>query len=104
FARFGLMFFAQPVIALRRICDTLVPGGRLCATVWRRREDNDFLYAAQAIVESMLGKPDREKAITCGPGPFSMASADLVTSQLLAAGFSHVELARSDADVKMGDT
>jgi SAM-dependent methyltransferase len=103
FARFGLMFFARPVIALRNVCRQLVPGGRLCATVWRRREDNEFLQAAAEIVSARLGRQERGDAITCGPGPFSMASADVVSAQLLAAGFSTVELARSDVDIRIGE-
>jgi SAM-dependent methyltransferase len=104
FARFGLMFFARPVIALRHVQRSLVRGGRLCATVWRRREDNEFVNVAEEIVVSVLGRPDKGDAVTCGPGPFSMASADVTSAQLLAAGFRDVELARSDADIKLGDT
>jgi trans-aconitate methyltransferase len=102
YARFGLMFFARPVIALRHVREQLVPGGRLCATVWRRREDNECMHVAELIARDLLGQPDKGDAVTCGPGPFSMANADVLTDQLLAAGFTHVELVRSDADVCVG--
>jgi ubiquinone/menaquinone biosynthesis C-methylase UbiE len=36
FSRMGIMFFANPVQALRNVRMALAPGGRLCAVVWRR--------------------------------------------------------------------
>src|SRR4029078_10064327 len=44
FSRFGTMFFANPVAALRNVREALVPGGRFVAVVWRRREDNPWQY------------------------------------------------------------
>src|SRR5206468_9911984 len=37
FSRFGTMFFANPVHALRNVRRALRPGGRLCMVVWRRK-------------------------------------------------------------------
>ena len=42
--------------------------------------------------------------VTCGPGPFSMASADVLSDQLLAAGFEEPRLLRFDAPLCMGRT
>jgi SAM-dependent methyltransferase len=39
FSRMGLMFFANPVAALRNVRAAMRPGGRLCAVVWRRKLD-----------------------------------------------------------------
>src|SRR5438477_158606 len=39
FSRFGTMFFASPVAALRNVRRALEPGGRFCGVVWRRKED-----------------------------------------------------------------
>ena len=39
FARFGTMFFANPVAALRNVREALRPGGRLNIVVWRRKLD-----------------------------------------------------------------
>src|SRR4051794_4754578 len=46
FSRMGLMFFANPVAALRNIRVALKPGGRLCAVVWRRKLDNEWVRRA----------------------------------------------------------
>lgn len=103
YARFGTMFFAQPVLALRNVRRVLVPGGRLCMVVWRAKSANECFYAAEQAVRALLGDPDKGDQLTCGPGPFSMANADLVTEQLLAAGYTQVTLERSDAALRLGD-
>ncbi|HTR72616.1 MAG TPA: class I SAM-dependent methyltransferase, partial [Solirubrobacteraceae bacterium] len=76
FSRFGTMFFASPVAALRNVRAALVPGGDLVIVVWRRRIDNDWMYRAQSIVEEIVARPEEYDEPTCGPGPFSMADAD----------------------------
>jgi SAM-dependent methyltransferase len=103
FSRMGTMFFISPVAALRNVCKSLVPGGRLASVVWRRREDNEWLYRAQQIVEGIVQKPDEYDEPTCGPGPFSMANADTMSDILLHAGFTDISLTRCDLDI-MGGT
>ncbi len=102
FSRFGTMFFANPVAAMRNVRRALRPGGRLAMAVWRRREDNDWLYRAQTIVEAIVQRPEEYDEPTCGPGPFSMANADTTSDVLLAAGFADVALARCDIPILMG--
>jgi ubiquinone/menaquinone biosynthesis C-methylase UbiE len=102
FSRFGTMFFANPVGALANIRNALAPGGRLCMVVWRRREDNPVVYYAQQVVEARVAKADKGDQVTCGPGPFSMASADLVSDQLIAAGFTRISFQRHDAPILIG--
>ena len=103
FSRFGTMFFANPVPALRNLRNALVPGGRLCMVVWRRKLDNMWLHRAEQIVEKWVEEPEETDEPTCGPGPFSMANADTVTDQVLAAGFEGVELRRNDIDMRVGN-
>ena len=40
FSRMGIMFFANPVAAMRNVLGSLAPGGRLVGVVWRRKLDN----------------------------------------------------------------
>ena len=103
FSRMGTMFFISPVAALRNVCKSLVPGGRLVSVVWRRREDNQWLYRAQEIVEGIVQKPEEYEEPTCGPGPFSMANADTMSDILTHAGFTDISLTRCDLDI-MGGT
>ena len=103
YARMGLMFFANPVAALRNVANALNPGGRLCAVVWRRKLDNEWVHRAEQVVEEYLDHPEETDEPTCGPGPFSMANADTVTEQLKIAGFEEISLRRSDLPLKIGD-
>jgi ubiquinone/menaquinone biosynthesis C-methylase UbiE len=102
YSRFGTMFFANPVAAMRNVRVALVPGGRLLMVVWRRRTDNDWLYRAQTIVEAIVPRPEEYDEPTCGPGPFSMADADTTSEILLAAGFEDVALQRCDIPIAIG--
>jgi SAM-dependent methyltransferase len=104
FSRMGTMFFISPVAALRNVRKSLVPGGKLTSVVWRRREDNEWLYKAQQVVEGIVQRPDEYDDPTCGPGPFSMANADTVTDQLMAAGFEGISLRRCDLPIKGGNS
>lgn len=102
FSRMGIMFFANPVQALRNVRAALVPGGRLCAVVWRRKLDNEWVSRAEAIVERYLDHPEETDQPTCGPGPFSMADADTVSEQLTIAGFEEIGFQRCDLPLKIG--
>jgi SAM-dependent methyltransferase len=74
FSRFGTMFFASPVAALRNVHQALKPGGRLVMTVWRQREDNPWLYRAQTDIT--LERCDRPITI----GRDVSEAVDLVTA------------------------
>ena len=63
------MFFISPVAALRNVRQSLVPGGKLCMVVWRRREDNHWLYRAQQIVEGIVQKPGGVRRAHLRAGP-----------------------------------
>lgn len=103
FSRMGLMFFANPVQALRNVRAALAPGGRLCAVVWRRKLDNQWVRRAEEVVAGYLDHPEETDEPTCGPGPFSMANADTVSEQLLIAGSEDVSLRRCDLPLKIGN-
>lgn len=103
FSRMGIMFFANPVQAFRNVRKALVPGGRFCAVVWRRKLDNEWLHRAERLVEDYLDHPEESDEPTCGPGPFSMANADTVSEQLTIAGFEDISLHRCDRPIRIGD-
>jgi len=102
FARFGTMFFANPVAGLRNMRKSLKPGGRMVHIVWRNRTDNPWLSMAKDIVLEFLPQPG-EDAQTCGPGPFSMAGEETVGKMMQAAGYEDVEFRRVDAPVLVGN-
>ena len=44
--------------ALRNVRAALAPGGRLCAVVWRRKLDNEWVRRAEQVVEEYLDHPE----------------------------------------------
>ncbi|HEY8554921.1 MAG TPA: methyltransferase domain-containing protein [Burkholderiales bacterium] len=104
FARFGTMFFNLPGAAMRNIRRALRPGGELVQIVWRRREDNPWLHEAELCVREMVPVVAHEDTdqVHCGPGPFSLAGPDMVSTMLRAAGFDRIRFERFDCDICIG--
>jgi SAM-dependent methyltransferase len=102
FSRMGTMFFANPVPAMRNIREALMPGGRLCMVVWRRKLDNDWVHRAEQIVERFVEEDEESEEPTCGPGPFSMQDADVTSDILRGAGFEQISLRRCDRPIQIG--
>lgn len=101
FARFGTMFFANPVAGLRNMRKALRPGGRMVHIVWRDRADNPWLSMARDVVLRFLPPPGAD-AQTCGPGPFSMSDETMVRKMMTSAGYEEIEFRRVDAPVVVG--
>ena len=101
FSRFGMMFFSNPVAALRNVSAALKPGGRLMFVTWRAIEHNPWLAVPKAVTLEFLPPPSAD-AETCGPGPFSMADTGVVTKQLEIAGYTDIEFEQVDAQVFVG--
>jgi SAM-dependent methyltransferase len=105
YARFGMQFVAAPVAALRNVRRALRPGAPLAFVTWRKREDNAWLHVPELCVRDFIPE-EKETADepTCGPGPFAMRSADLVSDQLLAGGYRDISFQRHDVDICIGRT
>jgi ubiquinone/menaquinone biosynthesis C-methylase UbiE len=104
FARFGTMFFNLPGLAMKNIRQSLVPGGKFTQVVWRKREDNPWLHAAELCVREIVPviSHDDTEAVHCGPGPFSMAGPDMVSDMLQSVGFERIQFERFDSDICIG--
>lgn len=104
FARFGTMFFMLPGAAMRNIANALKPGGTFTQIVWRKREENPWVHEAELRVKEIVPvvKHEETDQVHCGPGPFSMAGADMVSAMLKAAGFDRIRFERFDTDICIG--
>lgn len=104
FSRFGTMFFNLPGLAMKNIRQSLKPGGKFTQVVWRKREDNPWLHAAELCVREIVPviSHDNTDAVHCGPGPFSMAGPDMVSDMLQSVGFERVQFERFDSDICIG--
>ena len=58
--------------------------------VWRKREDNPWLYEAELRVKEIVPvvSHDETDQVHCGPGPFSMADSDSVSTMLRVPALS----------------
>jgi ubiquinone/menaquinone biosynthesis C-methylase UbiE len=101
FARFGTMFFANPVAGFRNMRKALRPGGTMTHIVWRERADNPWLSMARDVVLEFLPPPGAD-ARTCGPGPFSMSDEATVRKMMEIAGYDDITFERVDAPVLIG--
>lgn len=101
FARFGTMFYSNPVAGLRNMRVALKPGGRMVHVVWRGLADNPWLSMATDIVLRFLPQPG-EAASTCTTTEFSMSDRDTVTMMMEAAGFAGIQFERVDVPVLIG--
>jgi ubiquinone/menaquinone biosynthesis C-methylase UbiE len=104
YARFGTMFFASPVAALRNVRRSLEPGSLLTMAVWRRKDENPWLYDVEQRVLQIVQPPEKTEEVTCGPGPFSMANPDVTSAQLKAAGFDRIGFERFDGEILVGES
>ena len=104
FGRFGTMFFEMPGAAMRNVRRALKPGGTFMQIVWRRREENPWLHEAELRVKEIVPAVSHEETdqVHCGPGPFSMAGPDMVSTMLRGAGFERIAFERYDCDICIG--
>jgi len=102
FSRFGTQFFENPVAGLRNMRATLKPGGTMTMVVWRGIKDNPWLGLGKDVVLKFLPPPG-DSALTCGPGPFSMADTGVVTKQLEIAGYTDIRFEQVDAELFVGN-
>ena len=85
--RFGYMFFPDVAKATAEFARVLRPGGRLCASVWVKPEENPWTsIAMQAIAtEVVVTPPDPD-----GPNMFRCAAPGYVSALYEAAGLRDV--------------
>jgi SAM-dependent methyltransferase len=86
-SRFGVMFFPDPVLALRELGRVLRPGARACFLVWGSF-DQPYWKSMMGIVHRHVGGPLLAPG---GPDPFKFAAPGSLSEVLRSAGFTAVE-------------
>ena len=89
-SRFGVMFFADPVLSFANMRKALKPAGRLTFACWREPRENPFFMAPLAAAYKHVPKLPQQGPED--PGPFAFASEVRVRGILDAAGFTGIEI------------
>jgi len=94
----------MPGAAMRNVQNALKPGGTFTQIVWRRREENPWLHEAELRVKEIVPVVSHEESdqVHCGPGSFSMADPDMVSTMLRGAGFERITFGRHDLGLPDG--
>ena len=101
-SRFGVMFFADPVLSFANMRKAMRRSGRLAFACWREpRENPFFMTPLQAVYRHV---PKMPQVGPEDPGPFSFASPERVKRILGAAEFSAIAMEPCDLglDIAVG--
>jgi SAM-dependent methyltransferase len=89
-SRFGVMFFADPVLSFSNMHKALRPSGRLAFACWREPRENPWMMTPlQAVYKHAPKLPQQGPE---DPGPFAFASEERVRRILGAAGFTDIAM------------
>ncbi len=101
FSRFGVMFFADPVVAFRNLRSALKPDGRVAFLCWQSVKVNPWMAVPMGAARPHL--PEQPAPVDPrAPGPFAFADTDYVRAILVQAGYRGVEIESVEADLELG--
>jgi ubiquinone/menaquinone biosynthesis C-methylase UbiE len=89
-SRFGVMFFAEPVVSFRNLRKALRPQARVVFACWREPKENPWMMAPlQAVYRHVPRLPQVGPE---DPGPFAFAGEERVKRILQEAGYADVAM------------
>jgi len=101
-SRFGVMFFADPVLSFANLRKALRLSGRVVFACWREPKENPWMMAPlQAVYRHVPRLPQVGPE---DPGPFAFASQERVTRILREAGYVDIatEACNIALDISIG--
>jgi SAM-dependent methyltransferase len=100
FSRFGVMFFADPVLAFTNIRKALKPTGRLTFICWAPVPGNDWITIPMSAALQHVAPP--EPMPPNAPGPFGLSDPEYVKGVLAQAGYGNIEVASVTPTMRFG--
>jgi SAM-dependent methyltransferase len=100
FSRFGVMFFADPIVAFRNIRGAMKGGGRLALAVFRPAADNPWANSSVAAIRHLIELPPPPGPEE--PGQFAWGDPARVHQILGGAGFRDLALKPVDVRFHLG--
>jgi len=97
-SRVGLIYFPDQPRALKEICRTLRPGGRLSSVVYSTADRNGFFSIPVGIIRRTAGLPAPARGL---PGPFSLGAPGVAEEVYSAAGLVDVTVTAITSPVRM---
>lgn len=88
-SRFGVMFFADPVLAFSNLIKGLKPGAPVTFAAWGQIPNNPWFTTAAQAAKARLGAPPAVDPDA--PGPFAFRDVARVTQILSEAGFNEIK-------------
>jgi SAM-dependent methyltransferase len=88
---YGLMFCPEPLRALAEAHRVLVAGGRIALVTWDLPSHSPFFTVIRDVAAAFFVMRDPDPG---EPGPFRLASADVLRSMLDQTGFSSIDVVR----------
>jgi SAM-dependent methyltransferase len=100
YSRFGVMFFADPVVAFKNIAAAVRPGGRLVFVCWQHEDLNEWISLPARIMRTFTPEPVLPPADA--PGPFAFHDPARIEQILSQAGWIDVSIAPFSSPVVLG--
>lgn len=95
-SRFGVMFFADSVLAFANLRRATAQGAKLCCVTWRSPAENPFMTTAERAAAPLL--PNLPPRQPDAPGQFAFADRDKVLSILKMSGWTHIDIQPVDIE------
>src|SRR5262249_12082975 len=96
---YGLMFCPEPQRAVNEAGRVLAPGGRFALVTWDEPSKSPFFGVITSVAAPLLSLAEPEPG---SPGPFRLASVELLESMLRAGGLVDVRVESRSATFEVG--
>ena len=101
-SRFGVMFFAEPVVAFANLRQAARDNGELEVIAWRSAAENAFMTTAERAAAPLL--PHLPVRRADGPGQFAFADAPHVRDILEESGWTAIDVRPIDVACTFPET